>query len=182
MHKVSDNLYLSELSESDLKEYYYWKYIDAEQQAKKWNGPYIKEETYSFEQFKRNYNTNKFLYNHVHSCLAIKYKDEFIGVVTAYWKDPYSKWIECGIVIYKNNNWEKGLGSQIFSDWIDHLFTNTDTNRIGISTWSGNIRMIKVANKIGMVEEARIRQGRIVRGQSYDAIQMGILKEEWQEG
>ncbi|MGO1990053.1 GNAT family N-acetyltransferase, partial [Mammaliicoccus vitulinus] len=55
----------------------------------------------------------------------------------------------------------------------------TDANRIGISTWSGNIRMIKVASKTGMIEEARIRKGRVVEGEFYDAIQMGILREEW---
>ena len=62
---------------------------------------------------------------------------------------------------------------------INYLFRETDANRIGISTWSGNIRMMKVARKAGMIEEARIRKGRIVRGEFYDAIQMGVLREEW---
>lgn len=41
--------------------------------------------------------------------------------------------------------------------------------------------MIKVASKIGMKEEARIRHARIVDGQYFDAIKMGILRKEWQE-
>ena len=41
-----------------------------------------------------------------------------------------------------------------------------------MSTWSGNHRMIKVAEKIGMIEEARIRDARIVDGCFYDAIKM----------
>ncbi len=40
--------------------------------------------------------------------------------------------------------------------------------------------MMKVASKSGMIEEARIRRGRVVKGDFYDAIQMGILREEWQ--
>ena len=50
---------------------------------------------------------------------------------------------------------------------------------LGISTWSGNKRMIKLAKKVGMKEEACIRQARIVEGQLYDAIKMGILRDEW---
>jgi RimJ/RimL family protein N-acetyltransferase len=57
---------------------------------------------------------------------------------------------------------------------------STKANRIGVSTWSGNIRMMKVASKSGMIEEARIHRGIVVKGDFYDAIQMGILREEWQ--
>ncbi|MBF7019712.1 GNAT family N-acetyltransferase [Staphylococcus sp. 18_1_E_LY] len=179
MKKINNELFLIELSISDLKEYYYWKYIDPLQNAKKWNGPYIEEDAYTFNEFKENYIKNQKIYENVLSPLAIKYNNEFIGVVTAYWKDMSSRWLECGIVIYKSTEWEKGIGSQIFSEWVNYLFAKTDANRIGITTWSGNIRMMKIASKIGMIEESRIRKGRLVRGEYYDAIQMGILREEW---
>ncbi len=39
--------------------------------------------------------------------------------------------------------------------------------------------MIKLAQKVGMQEEARIRQARSVNGQYFDAVKMGILKLEW---
>lgn len=170
---------LQELSEEDLHEYYYWKHVEQGQEAKRWNDPYIEEKDYKFDEFENNYLKKKYLYKNVLSTLAIKYKDEFLGVVTAYWEDKKSRWIECGIVIYKSNEWEKGLGYRIFKEWIYYLFQETNANRIGISTWSGNIRMVKVAKKVGMIEEGRIRQGRFVRGSFYDAIRMGILREEW---
>ncbi len=40
--------------------------------------------------------------------------------------------------------------------------------------------MIKVAKRIGMQEEARIRKARMVEDKYYDAIKMGILREEWE--
>ena len=61
------------------------------------------------------------------------------------------------------------------------LFEKTSANRIGISTWSGNYRMIKLAKKLNMKEEAKIREARIVNGEYYDAIKMGILKKEWKD-
>ena len=33
--------------------------------------------------------------------------------------------------------------------------------------------------KCGFVEEARLRQGRYERGVFYDAIVMGVLREDW---
>ncbi|MGF7046909.1 RimJ/RimL family protein N-acetyltransferase [Paenibacillus sp. DS2015] len=40
--------------------------------------------------------------------------------------------------------------------------------------------MRRLASKCGMMEEACIRKARIVRGEYYDAIKMGILREEWE--
>jgi RimJ/RimL family protein N-acetyltransferase len=40
--------------------------------------------------------------------------------------------------------------------------------------------MIKAAEKVGMQEEARIRKARTVEGKYYDAIKMGVLREEWE--
>jgi len=40
--------------------------------------------------------------------------------------------------------------------------------------------MMKTAAKIGMKEEARIREARIVNGEYFDSIKMGILRREWE--
>ncbi|MDG0819678.1 GNAT family N-acetyltransferase [Staphylococcus equorum] len=73
----------------------------------------------------------------------------------------------------------KGFSSQAFKEWINYLFKDTDANRIGIPTWSGNIRMMKVTSKAEMIEETCIHKGRVVEDNFYNAIQMGILREEW---
>jgi len=51
--------------------------------------------------------------------------------------------------------------------------------RIGLTTWSGNERMIKLAEKLGLKKEAVYRKARIVDGVYYDSISYGFLKEEW---
>lgn len=104
---------------------------------------------------------------------------QFIGTVGSYWVDKNTNWLEIGIVIYDTKFWESGIGSEVFKLWIDYLFEQNFVHRLGISTWSGNKRMIKLAKKVGMKEEACIRQARIVEGQLYDAIKMGILRDEW---
>ncbi|GAE36445.1 putative acetyltransferase [Halalkalibacter akibai JCM 9157] len=41
--------------------------------------------------------------------------------------------------------------------------------------------MMKVAEKLGMKEEARIREARMVNDEYFDVIKMGILRKEWEE-
>jgi RimJ/RimL family protein N-acetyltransferase len=89
--------------------------------------------------------------------------------------------METGIVLYDSRYWSGGYGTEAFSMWIDYLFTHLDVVRLGISTWSGNERMIRLARKIGMVEEGRIRKARMVRGEYFDSVKMGLLREEWEQ-
>ena len=65
--------------------------------------------------------------------------------------------------------------------WIDEIFEqNPKLIRIGLSTWSRNERMMKLAEKLGLKKEAVYRKARIVDNQYYDSVSYGILKEEWQ--
>ena len=41
--------------------------------------------------------------------------------------------------------------------------------------------MIHLAEKIGFQEEARFRMARIVKGEYFDGLGYGILREEWQQ-
>ena len=64
--------------------------------------------------------------------------------------------------------------------WINKIFDkNPELIRIGLSTWSGNTRMMNLAEKLGLKKEAVYRKARIVDNQYYDSISYGILKEEW---
>ena len=65
--------------------------------------------------------------------------------------------------------------------WIDHLFHSMPLVRVGYTTWSGNERMIRVGEKLGMQMEARIRKVRYYDGYYYDTIRMGILREECEQ-
>jgi len=65
--------------------------------------------------------------------------------------------------------------------WIDEIFEqNPKLIRSGLSTWSRNERMMKLAEKLGLKKEAVYRKARIVDNQYYDSVSYGILKEEWQ--
>lgn len=178
---VGQKIVLKEATYQDFDELYYWKYEEKEQEAKKWNGPYIPERKKTKEDFMESWERNYWIFPNVPNTLIIFVEDKLIGTVGCYWVDKNTNWLETGIVIYDKNYWNGGYGTEAYKLWIDFLFRSTELHRLGMSTWSGNIRMMKVAEKMGMKEEARIRQARIVDSKYFDAIKMGILRKEWEQ-
>lgn len=172
---------LIENTAESLDELYFWRFEEKQQEAKKWNGPYIPEEHMSKEQHREKWLNDEKIAAGVPTSLTIRAGEKVIGYVGAYWVDQNTNWLETGIVIYDKDYWNGGYGREAYTLWIDFLFESTDLHRLGMSTWSGNERMMKVAEKIGMKEEARIRKARMVEGQYFDAIKMGILREEWKK-
>lgn len=180
IHIQGNKVTLRTATPSDIENIYYWKYIDEKQEAKKWNGPYIPEKHMSKAAFLKEWANDEEIFEGVPSTLIIAVDEQFIGVVGAYWVDKNTNWLETGIVTYNTAYWNGGYGSEAYRLWIDYLFENTPLHRLGMSTWSGNERMIRIAEKLGMQLEARIRDARIVDEKYYDAIKMGILRSEWE--
>ncbi|EIM05935.1 putative acetyltransferase [Planococcus antarcticus DSM 14505] len=170
---------LTEATATGLDELYYWRFIEKQQEAKKWNGPYIPEAWLSKEEHRKKWLEEEVITSGVPASLIVKVDEKVIGYVGAYWVDHHTNWLETGVVIYNTEYWNGGYGSEAYQLWIDFLFEFTDLHRLGMSTWSGNERMVKVAERLGMKEEARIRKARMVKGQYHDAIKMGILRQEW---
>lgn len=172
---------LQEATIEHIDELYYWKFKDKNQEAKKWNGPYIPETYMTREEYRNIWMVDDNLAPNVPNTLVILVNGKLIGTVGSYWVDQNTDWLETGIVIYDTTYWNGGYGTEAYQLWIDFLFESTSLHRLGMSTWSGNIRMIKVAEKMGMKEEARVREARIVEGKYFDAIKMGVLRKEWEK-
>lgn len=111
---------------------------------------------------------------------AIEIDGRFKGTVSYYWECRSTRWLECGIVIYDPQFWNGGYGTEAVKLWVGWLFENIDVERIGMTTWSGNGRMMKCAEKAGFTLEGRLRKVRYYDGVYYDSIRYGILREEWE--
>jgi len=148
------------------------------------NGPYFKRESLKElqDRIKRMYNvfnSGKPVKNHCKMIVDAS-NDDLIGEVSWYWKSEETKWLEIGVVIFNETYWGRGIGYKAMSLWIDHVFTIfPDLVRIGLTTWSGNERMIKLSEKLGMRQEACFRMARTYNGEYYDSVSYGILKSEW---
>jgi RimJ/RimL family protein N-acetyltransferase len=90
--------------------------------------------------------------------------------------------IEAGIDIIEDELWNQGLGTEALRLWVDYVFEAHNLARLGVATWSGNPRMVRVAEKVGFQVEGRIRNGCEVKGRFYDRIKLGVLRSEWEAG
>lgn len=176
---------IRELEFKDLENYFYWNLPDRE--FHKYNGPYFKKRTKE--------ELGVFIEELKESCLkgdknVLKNKkmivnaktDELIGELNWYWKSEETLWLEIGIVIFNENYWGKGIGYKGLKMWIDEVFVEKpEIVRIGLTTWSGNERMIGLAEKMGFALEAIYRKARIVDGMYYDSVSYGLLREEWKQ-
>lgn len=164
------------IKDEDLLKLWELVYKDENPEWKKWDAPYFRHRTVPYEKFLEKSD----LFINSDSLWVITVNKEICGVVTFYFEDDMKKWLEVGIVIHEVQNWGKGLGTRALKLWINHVFNTVSTVRAGLTTWSGNERMIHVAEKLGMQLEGRIRKVRYYEGEYYDSIRMGILKEEWE--
>jgi putative hydrolase of HD superfamily len=182
MNKVT-NIFLRELELKDLDDYLYWNHPNRE--FHNFNGPYFKR---SSEEDLKNYveelkvllleGESNVLKNK--KIIANQDTDEIIGQVNWYWKSEETLWMEIGVVIFNEDYWGQGLGYKAITLWIDEIFKqNPEIIRLGLTTWSGNIRMMKLSEKLGFKKEAVYRKARIVQGVYYDSVSYGVLKEEW---
>ena len=113
--------------------------------------------------------------------IARKSDDALIGRVNWYWQCQEMNWLSIGVAVYDPANWRQGIGFEALGLWCDYLWATMPTIvRLGLATWSGNVRMMRLAEKLGFQEEARYRKARIVNGRYYDSMGYGILREEWE--
>lgn len=106
--------------------------------------------------------------------------DTIIGRLNRYWNSKETNWLCIGIVIYDPEKWRGGLGYEAFGLWTDYLFKEMpELVRLDLRTWSGNQGMMHLAEKLGYQQEAVFRKARIVKGDYYDGLGYGVLREEW---
>ena len=175
---------LREIRLGDLDDYLKWKHPSREYH--KYNGPYFKQETETelkekIENYREKLEGGEVNVLDDKKIIANEETDEIIGEVNWYWKSEETMWMELGIVIFNEKYWGKGIGSVALKMWTSEKFKDyPDMIRLGVSTWSGNVRMVKLAEKLGFKKEAIYRKARVVDNKYHDSVSYGVLREEWE--
>jgi RimJ/RimL family protein N-acetyltransferase len=113
--------------------------------------------------------------------VADKTTNNLLGIVTRSWESRETNWLTLGIIIYDPAVWGQGRGHEALGLWSDYLLAQMpELPRLDLRTWSGNPNMMRLALKLGYLEEARFRHARDYNGQSYDGLGYGILRQEWE--
>lgn len=173
MHK-NQSLSLRKAQKPELKAFYELMFDD--EKWTKFNGPYLPYTRPTLSEFAGNFFKRLTIGK---TALVIEYRGNAVGTVSFGWEDENTRWLEIGIAIYSPRNWSKGLGRHALILWVTHLFNELEIERVGLTTWSGNPRMMACALAIGMQQEARLRKVRYHQGRYYDSVKYGVLRSEW---
>ncbi|MEZ9624296.1 GNAT family N-acetyltransferase [Aliivibrio fischeri] len=142
----------------------------------KFNAPYFQYEHPSLAQFEQSMFQR--LLNGLNMQL-ITVNNTPVGTVNSYWECEETRWLEAGVVIYDSKFWGQGIAEKAIPLWVSYLFNSYDIERVGMTTWSGNPRMMSLALKLGFQQEARLRKVRYYQGEYFDSIKFGMLRSEW---
>ena len=82
-----------------------------------------------------------------------------------------------GIEICETAFWGRGIGTKALTAFMEY-YRNLGEHRFLVETWSGNLRMLGCARKLGFVEVKRQEGAYIVDGKAYD----GLVLEKRLEG
>ena len=103
-----------------------------------------------------------------------------LGWLNSYHHDPEQRAIWIGIDICESSYWGRGLGTEAFGLWRDYQFVQRDLATVRTATWSGNTRMMRVAEKCGFPITDRKPGVRLWRGVRYDSLDFTCTREAWQ--
>ena len=183
-----NNIMLRNMIKSDIEDYVRW--FTMEREWENWDAPWEKEDTY--EEIERKTWTEYYesLKDRPDDILRWKFEIEWngrhIGWVSSYCIDENYEWVgeindsqtvyrAIGIDICEPDLYDKGIGTNALRAFMNYYFEN-GVNELFTQTWSGNIRMLRCAEKLGFVECDRTVDEREVGGQKYDGLTFKIKR------
>lgn len=106
-----------------------------------------------------------------------------VGLVNRDQEEPEGQgWWDLGILIFNSDYWGGGVGSRALKLWVQDTLDWTDAHTLTFTTWSGNTRMIRAAERLGFRECMRVREARMVGNERFDSVRYDLLRREWQQG
>lgn len=176
------DIILRDMIESDIEDYVRWFTI--QQEWENWDAPWEKEDTCQESERKKWTEYYESVKARLDDTRRLKFEIEWnnrhVGWVSSYHIDENYEWVKkikdgqisylaVGIDICEPDVYGKGIGTNALRVFINYHFENGE-KELYTQTWSGNIRMIRLAEKLGFVECDRDVDKREIDGQKYDGL------------
>ena len=183
-----ENIILRDMIEFDIEDHIRWMFSETE--WRNWDAPWRKTESDECAVRRRwteYYDSVKKLPDDVRrSKFEIEWNGRHIGWVSSYPIDENYEWIgeikdgqtvyrAIGIDICEPDVWGKGVGTNALLAFMNYYFEN-GVDELYTQTWSGNVRMLRCAEKLGFVECNRNVGTREVDGRKYDGLTFRLEK------
>ena len=168
---------LRDMIESDIEDYVRWftSKVEWMEYDAPWEGTEnlasIEEERKSWTEY---YQSIKNLpKEEIRWKYEIEYNGKHVGWVSRYFDLEYIENVDnipaIGIDIPETDVYNKGIGTEALKMFMEYL-KKAGYEHLYIQTWSGNTRMLHIAEKLGFKEFYKKKNHRTVNGKMYDAI------------
>lgn len=111
--------------------------------------------------------------------IALRDGDRLIGGTGLHDIDTRCRRATFGILIGPPEERGKGYGTEVTRLMVGYAFDTLNLNRVVLQVYEYNPRGARVYEKVGFRREGVLRQDTYRDGRYWDAIAMGILREEW---
>jgi RimJ/RimL family protein N-acetyltransferase len=98
-----------------------------------------------------------------------------IGNCTCYDINENEGEAQLGIMIGNRDYWDKGYGTDVVATMVNHIFLNTNLNRIHLKTLDWNLRAQKCFQNCGFTSCGQMRRN------SNNFVLMELKREEWEK-
>jgi RimJ/RimL family protein N-acetyltransferase len=102
-----------------------------------------------------------------------------IGNISLMRIDWHARHSEVGLFIGEKQYWNRGYGSEALRVMVGYAFDFLNLNKVYLNVYETNPRGIRAYQKVGFVEEGRLRQEVYKNGRYIDVLVMSILRSEW---
>lgn len=102
-----------------------------------------------------------------------------IGSIELRQFNPEARRCEVGMLIGDPAYRGRGYGTEAMRLACRFAFQEMGLERVHLHTFEFNTRAIRSYEKVGFVQEGRLRRHAYLGGRSYDVVEMGLLREEF---
>ncbi len=106
---------------------------------------------------------------------------EFIGTANTHSCDPRNGTFEYGVAI-RREYWRKGYASEAINLILTHFCKELRYQKVNVQIYSFNDESLRLHEKLGFQQEGRLRRMIYTLGTYYDAVIMGMTREEFGKG
>lgn len=167
-------IYLRALSSDDVQERYL-SWLNDEETTKGLASGIFPSTLAELNDFVQRTTNNR---NVVMLAICASENDLHIGNIKLDQFDWVSRTCELGILIGDKNYWGKGIGYEVCSLVLQYAFEDLNMRKVTLAVYANNPAAIKLYQKLGFVEEGRLRQHIFEGGEYHDKFYMGLFKDE----
>lgn len=105
--------------------------------------------------------------------------NQWVGSVGLHNSNRRMRWAELNIFIAPASAYGKGFGGEAILILLNYAFNELDYQKIELGVYDLNTRAVALYQRLGFVEEGRLRRRFLYRGTYHAEIKMGLLREEF---